>query len=537
MSGTFLLLFALFFLICGYIFYGGFLAKIFGINPNNKTPAHQLRDNVDYVPTKKALLFGHHFASVAGASPINGPILAAFFGWLPVMLWVLLGSVFIGALHDFAALYASVKNKGKSIGYIIELYMGKTGKNIFLVFVWLLSALVIAAFSDIVADTFNGFSSDGILLPSNGAAALTSALFIGLAVVFGYCVNKFKANFMWASIAGIALLAVCMAAGIMWPVYLYKNTWLCLIFVYIFIASVAPVWLILQPRDYLNSFLLYALMLMAVLGVLFAQPTVNLPAFSGFAAEGKYLFPFLFITVACGAVSGFHSMIASGTTSKQIYNEKDIRPIAMGSMLLEALLAVLALICVGAVAVKGVIPQEAPPVIFANAIAGFLSKIGLPETFSFTFVTLSVSAFALTSLDTIARVGRMSFQEFFSANKFLANKYTASVITLGAGALLVKAGYREIWTLFGASNQLLAALGFVVFVVFFKKTGKKYKLFIFPAVFMLAVTLTALIMGITALAHDLANGASLLRFIFSLLLIGLAVMVTTFGVKSLISKS
>jgi carbon starvation protein len=522
-SALIILIISIIVLLCGYFLYCRYLEKVWKIDADHPTPAHTLNDNVDYVPSRKEIVFGHHFASVAGASPINGPILAAGFGWAPILLWILLGSVFVGAAHDFAALYASVKNQGKSIGYIIEIYIGKTGKYLFLIFVWMLSVLVIAAFADIVAVTFNGIGSDGALNAANASAAVTSVLFILISVVFGICVNKLKTDFMWSSVIGIIALVLCMIAGLLFPLYYSKFVWLCIIFVYIMIASVVPVWLILQPRDYLNSFLLYGLIIFAVVGAFCANPQINLPAFTGFIADGKFLFPFLFITIACGAVSGFHSLIASGTTSKQISSEKDIKFVACGSMLVEAFLSVLALICVGALFAGGKMPEGSPPVIFANAISGFLSLLHIPVSISFTFVTLAISAFALTSLDTIARVARLTFQELFSGVKILSNPYAAAVITLAAGAVLAGAGYKEIWSLFGSANQLLAALVFTAMIVYFKKTGKKYSMLYVPIVFMFLVTTAALILGIYDIYINFSGaGASIsavIRIIFSILML------------------
>ncbi len=542
MSALLILAVAITVLLVGYFVYGKYLEKAWQVDSNATTPAHTMEDGVDYVPTRKEIVFGHHFASVAGASPINGPILAAGFGWVPILLWILFGSVFMGAVQDFAALYASVKNEGKSIGYVIELYMGKLGKNLFLIFIWVLSTLVIAAFSDIIADTFNGFNVDNSLNPAGGATALTSSLFIILAVVFGYTVYKLKTSFFWSSVIGIAFLVACMVIGLSFPVYLPKMIWLYLIFMYILVAATLPVWLLLQPRDYLNSFLLYGMMIMAVVGIAYANPTINMPAFTGFVVDGQFLFPILFITVACGAISGFHALIASGTTSKQINNERDIKFVSMGSMLVEALLAVLSLVCVASLFVNGKMPAGSPPVIFANAIAGFLALLKIPTSISYTFVTLAISAFALTSVDTITRVGRMAFQELFIKNKFLTNKYVATIFTLILSWILVAAGYKKIWTLFGSANQLLAALVFVAIVVYFKRTNKKYTMLYFPMAFMLVVTITALSVGVYNLVQNiLANGVAAfatngLQLIISILLIALALVITSYGIRTFCKK-
>lgn len=527
MSAVIILIVSIIVLLAGYFIYDNYLEKVWEIDANCETPACKYNDGVDYVPTRKWVVFGHHFASIAGASPINGPILASPFGWVPVLLWILLGSVFIGSLHDFAALYSSVKNKGKSTGFIIELYMGKKGKIIFLIFVWLLAILVIAAFADIVAATFDGMNADGSLNFANASAASTSMLFIFIAVIFGIAVYKFKANFILSSLLGVVAVAVCMVAGLSCPIFFQETTWLIILFIYIFIAATTPVWLILQPRDFLNSFLLYGLLLAATIGIFIANPTVQLPAFSGFIVHGKFLFPVLFITVACGAVSGFHSLIASGTTAKQISNEKDIKFIASGSMLIEAFLAVLALICVGVLFVNGKMPAGSPPVIFAKAVSGFLTKLHISGSVSFTFITLAISAFALTSLDSITRVGRMTIQELFAGKKFITNPFVATALTLICAWFLSTSGYETIWTLFGTANQLLAALALTACVVYFKKTGKKHSMFYIPIIFMFAVTIFALIFGI----KDIINGmfldvtfSALTRLFFSVAMFFLAII-------------
>jgi carbon starvation protein len=544
-------------LLGAYLLYGRWLAKKWGIDPQKKTPAHELEDGVDYVPTKPSVVFGHEFASIAGAGPINGPIQAAMFGWLPVLLWVLLGGVFFGAVQDFAALYASVKNKGKTIGYIIETYIGKTGKRLFLIFVWLFSILVVAAFADIVAGTFGGFNAEGARVAANGAVATTSILFIAAAVGLGFLIRRVRMSGLVTAVVAVALLILCVALGLAAPVFVAKKVWLYVVFAYIFVASVTPVWALLQPRDYLNSFLLVAMIAGGFIGVLFSAPAINLPAFTSFAVVGangsvSYLFPILFVTVACGAVSGFHSLVASGTASKQIDNEKHMLPISFGAMLVESLLAVLALIAVGSLAVGGKMPAGTPPQIFAGAIAGFLTKLGLPENIIFTLITLSVSAFALTSLDSVARVGLLAFQELFTEEKnggkepsavakILSTKYAATIATLILGYLLAILGYANIWPLFGSANQLLAALALISCAVFLKKTRRQGITLWAPMFIMLAVTFTALAFTIRAKGGKLFDGTfnvgqDFLQLVFAVLLLGLGIMVAVQGVVKLVEK-
>ena len=524
MNGLMILIIAIVVLLAAYLIYGRYLARTWGIDPKAKTPAYELQDGVDYVPADTNVVFGHQFASIAGAAAINGPIQASVFGWVPVLLWILLGGVFFGAVQDFAAMYASVKNKGRTIGYIIESYIGKTGKKLFLLFCWLFSILVVAAFVDIVAGTFNGFqtAADGVVstVPANGSVATTSMIFIVEAVALGFLLRYGKLN-KWANTAiALIMLVAAIALGLALPLYLSLGTWHILVFVYVLIASVTPVWALLQPRDYLNSYLLVAMIVAAVIGVFAARPDVNLPAFSGFTVNGQTLFPFLFVTIACGAVSGFHSLVSSGTASKQIKNEKSMLPVSFGAMLMESMLAVIALIAVASFsssAETAALGYTTPSQIFAGGVANFLTVMGLPQDVVFTLINLSVSAFALTSLDSVARVGRLSFQELFldesirdedmgPVRKMLTNKYFATVLTLVLAYFLTQVGYDSIWPLFGASNQLLSALAFLACAVFLKRTKRKSFMLWVPLFTMSAVTFTALIITIWKLASGIASG-------------------------------
>ena len=558
MSGIMMMVIAIVVLGGAYIFYGRYLEKKWGIDPNAKTPAYEMEDGVDYVPADTNIVFGHQFASIAGAGPINGPIQAAIFGWLPVLLWILIGGVFFGAVQDFSAMYASVKNKGRSIGSIIETYIGKTGKKLFLLFCWLFCILVVAAFADVVAGTFNGFltADDGTVskITANGAVATTSMIFIVEAVCLGMILRYGKLH-KWVNTAiAIVMLIGAVALGMNFPMFLPRTTWHVIIFIYILIASVAPVWSLLQPRDYLNSYLLIFMIIAAVIGVFVSNPSCNLNSFNGFNVDGQYMFPILFVTIACGAVSGFHSLVSSGTASKQIKNEKNMLPVSFGAMLMESMLAVIALIAVasfanGEAAAQGLTTQ---PQIFAGAIANFLEVIGLPHSLVFTLINLAVSAFALTSLDSVARVGRLSFQEFFLDSdtdeenmspflKVVTNKYFATIITLVLAYMLTKVGYAEIWPLFGSANQLLSVLALVACAVFLKKTKRQGCMLWIPMVFMMAVTFTALGMTITKLTKALVTtGLDLgntLQLVFAVLLLILGVLVAIQGVKKLFEKT
>lgn len=492
-------------LVAAYLLYGRYLARTWGIDPAKKPPSQEFEDGEEFVPTSPAVVFGHQFASIAGAGPINGPIIAAMFGWLPVLLWLLVGAVFFGAAHDFIALYTSVRNKGKSIGYVIELYVGKTGKRLFLIFVWLFSILIIAAFADIVAGTFSGIES-GFRNRTNAQVASASGLFILAALGLGFLITKKKASDLASGIIAVDLLIACIVLGILFPVFLPRFIWLYLVFAYILIASVTPVWLLGQPRNYLSSFLLIAMVAAAFLGVVFTAPALAIPAFAGFEVDGNYLFPTLFITVACGAISGFHSMVSARAASKQINNEKYMLPVSYGAMLVETLVAILALIAVGSLGLGDKIPRNTPPVIFATAVSGFLHQIGLPIQVSFTIVSLAISSFVLTTLDTVARLGRLSFQELFSSDldvkkpsrfaALLSGKPLSAIATLGPAYFLAVTGYQKIWTLFGAANQLLAALTLIACLLFLKKTRRRFFMLLIPTVIMLAITFTSLALTI-----------------------------------------
>ncbi len=560
MNGILMMVIAIVVLGGAYLLYGRYLQKKWGIDPNAKTPAYEMEDGVDYVPADTNVVFGHQFASIAGAGPINGPIQAAIFGWLPVLLWILIGGVFFGAVQDFASMYASVKNKGRTIGYIIEEYIGKLGKKLFLLFCWLFCILVVAAFADVVAGTFNGFTVPTVAgeavkkVAANGAVATTSILFIFEAVALGMILKYGKLH-KWINTAiAIVMLVAAVVIGLNFPIYLTRETWHILIFAYIFVASVVPVWALLQPRDYLNSYLLIFMIVGAVIGVFVSNPSCNLQAFTSFNVDGQYMFPILFVTIACGAVSGFHSLVSSGTASKQIKNEKNMLPVSFGAMLMESMLAVIALIAVasfakGEAAAQGLTTQ---PQIFAGAIANFLSVVGLPHSLVFTLINLAVSAFALTSLDSVARVGRLSFQEFFldegvteenmtPFQKVVTNKYFATIITLVLSFLLAKVGYAEIWPLFGSANQLLSVLALVACAVFLKKTKRQGWMLWVPMFFMMAVTFTALGMTIYKLGGAfLSTGLTLgntLQLIFAILLLILGVIVAVQGVKKLFQKN
>lgn len=548
MTGLMLLGIALVVCACGYFIYGRWLVRLWGVDPNARTPAYVHEDGNDYVPSSKFTVFAHQFSSITGAGPVTGPIIAAMFGWAPVMLWLMIGGIFFGAVQDFTALYASVKNEGKSMGMLIEQYIGKTGKKMFLLFSWLFTLLVTAAFADIVASTFNGFKADGGLATPNAAAASISMLYIVVAIAFGYFLKKCPLAEGPKLAVAIILMIAMLWAGIEYPLYYDKTTWLYVVFAYMFMAAVMPMWLLMEPRDYLSVFLLLGMIASGVIGVIFTNPSIELPAFNGFVVNGQPLFPILFITIACGAVSGFHSLVSSGTSSKTVSNEKDMLFIGYGSMLIESILAVVSLIVVGAAATGGVMPKGTPFQIFAGAVGGFMGMFGLSAHVATCVITMCVSALALTTLDSVGRIGRMCFQELFTSGKpeemsglqkVLTNKYFATVITLFFGYLLCLGGYMNVWPLFGAANQLCAALVFISLSVFLKVTGRQGWMLYVPMGFMFAATMSALAMSIYGIVNKLVTGAPFgmltdgLQLVVAIALIILALLIATNGLKTL----
>ena len=553
MNGLVIVLIAIVVLGAGYLLYGRWLASKWGLDPKAKTPAYTHEDGQDYVPSSKLTVFAHQFSSIAGAGPVTGPILASVFGWVPVLLWLLIGGLFFGAVQDFGALYASVKNEGKSMGMIIEKYIGRTGRKLFMLFCWLFTLLVMAAFTDMVAGTFVGKGVEGMTKATgyaNSAAASISMLFIVVAIIFGLIQKKVGKMKEWVrAVVAIALLVVTFIIGMKLPMYATKSTWIYIVMAYLFLASVMPMWLLMEPRDYMTTFMLLGMIIGAVVGVIAEHPTMKLNAFSGFNVDGSYLFPTLFVTIACGAVSGFHSLVSSGTSSKTISNEKDMPMVGYGAMVVESLLGVIALVVVGAVAVNGTKPEGTPFSIFSTGVAGFFEKFGIPVQVATVFMTMCVSALALTSLDSVARIGRMSFQELFYGDttdtskmpgwqKVLTNKYFATIITLFFGYLLTLGGYNNIWPLFGSANQLLAALVLIALAVFLKTTGRTGWTLYIPMFVMLAVTFTALIQKTIALVSNIAGGQATflvdgLQFIVAILLMVLGVLVAFSCLKKL----
>lgn len=551
MNGLILMACTIVALFVGYRFYARWLENTWGVDPNAKTPAQVKNDGNDYVPTSKWTVFSHQFTSITGAGPVTGPIIAAMFGWLPATLWMIFGCIFFGAVQDFTALYASVKNGGKSMGMMIEQYIGRTGRQLFLLFCWLFTLLVISAFCDIVANTFNGFTAQGAEIMPNAAAASISILYMFVAVAFGLYLKYRKPSGTEQLIVGIVLMVLMLWIGIANPIYADAVTWRYVVFAYLFCAAVMPMWLLKQPRDYLSMFLLIGMILGGVIGVFIKNPEINMPAFVGFEVKGLDLFPMLFVTIACGAVSGFHSLVSSGTSSKMIANEKDMRLVGYGSMCVETVLGVVALIVVCAAATDGVLPSGTPFQLFSNSIASFLTEIfGLPTDVSACIMTMCVSALALTSVDAVARIGRMSLQELFtppegveknSVQKLFTNPVFATILTLVLSYLLCLAGYMSIWPLFGSANQLLSALVLTSLAVFLKATGRKGWMLYVPMTIMFCVTMTALGMSVWRIFGTISAGTFVfmvdgLQLIIAVALIALALMVVMHCLPKLSDK-
>lgn len=563
MSAILILVVGLVLLALGYIFYGSYLAKQWGVDPNKETPAHTSYDGTDFVPANPAVLMGHHFSSIAGAGPINGPIQAAVFGWVPVFLWVVIGGIFFGAMHDFGALFASIRHNGGSIGEVIKDSMGPKAQKLFTIFALLVLILVIASFTAVVAGTFAS-DADQIITVGMGnvnakaSTATTSLLFIVIAFIFGFFVYRKNAKIGPATIVGIIGIIAIVIAGLNIGVNAGRTFWVLFIAVYVVVASLLPVWMLLQPRDYLSSFLLYGMMIVAIVGIFGSNMHVELPAFTSFKlANGNTLFPTLFITVACGAVSGFHALIGSGTTSKQLDSEKDAKVIGYGAMIVESGLAIISLLAIGVVwsqVGEGLKFQiSAPPTIFAGGIATMVASFAGEASYGvvYTLLTLAVSVFALTSLDSGTRLARYMFAELFipegktrddltGAAKFFSHPMVSTLIMVIIGCGMGFMNLSQIWGVFGAANQLLAGIAMLAVATWLGNVGKNNKMFFIPMVFMLAATITSLCMTIIAKIKMIAGASAAwgdwFQMIWSIGLVVLAVILVVQGVQVLAKK-
>ncbi len=487
--GSLIIIVGLILFIVAYFTYGKYLSKVWGVDPSRPTPAYTINDGIDYVPAPKIVLFGHHFSSIAGAAPVVGAITAAMFGWVPVFLWCVIGSIFVGGVQDFGALFASVRHGAASIATVVQKYTGLSGKRVFCVFAFFSADLLAAAFVDIVASTF----------VSTPACATASIWFIVLAIIYGFATNKLGVPTLPASIVGVILLFLGVWVGVMFPAVLPKTTWMLVLVVYIAIAAVCPVWALLQPRDYLNSYLLEVMMVACVIGIIVYRPGLNAPAFTGFMVNGSPLFPTLFVTFACGACSGVHSLVGSGTTSKQVANESHMQVIAYFGMLLEGFLALVALTCFVFLTpdVRADVVGKGAMYVFTYGLGCFLSSLGIPFALAQTFGGLALSAFAMTTMDTALRLTRYVTQEFFAGDRtvqeakadgnIMCNNVVCMLIALALCAFIAFMGYLKIWTLFGTSNQMLSALALMGIVLWLRSIGKKYAMCLIPMWWMIIV--------------------------------------------------
>ena len=556
MTAILIIVAAIVLLLIGYVGYGSWLAKQWGIDPKKSTPAVEMEDGVDYVAAKPAVLMGHHFSSIAGAGPINGPIQAAVFGWVPVFLWCIIGGIFFGGLQDFGSLFASLRHNGKSVGEIIRDSMGKRAQKLFTIFALLVLILVIASFVNVVAGTFMSDGGFGVSTAPTGnqTTAMISLLFIVLAIIYGYITNRMSVGTLPATIGGIIGIVAIVILGLNFGFVMSRTAWIVTIGIYIAVASLVPVWILLQPRDYLSSFLLYGMMLLALVGIFVAAATgrsnFNIPAFTGWNTSIGTLFPALFITVACGACSGFHSLIATGTSSKQLDNEKHAKPIAYGSMLIESALGIVALIALGMIYDKytgGAF--GGPPAAFAAGVATMFSdeNSGTYNTI-YALLTLAVSVFALTSLDTGTRLGRFLFSELFlrenekswkdatGVRRFLAHPMVGTTFLVVIGCILGGLSLSQIWGLFGAANQLLAGIALMAVCAWLGQAGKNNKMFYVPMVFMLAATLSSLLITVKKKLVMIGAGEALwgdwFQLLFAAAMAILAIFLVVEGIQT-----
>ncbi|MFA5033910.1 MAG: carbon starvation protein A [bacterium] len=499
----------------GYIFYGKFLANKFDINNSNVTPACQINDGIDYVPAKPQLLLGQHFSAIAAAGPIVGPILAGLlFGWLPALLWILIGSIFIGGVHDFSSLVASIKHKASSIGEIVKEHMSRKAHILFLIFVWFSLVYVIVAFTDITAQTFKTVANDVAFGP--GVAA-SSILYIIVAIIMGILLYKFKSNLGITTAIFLPVVLFIIWLGPHLPQSILGSLgnvttkqWDVFLLIYCFVASIVPMWILLQPRGYLGGWLLYLTIAVCLIGALFGGFRIQYPAFNveGLKSivNGTPLFPILFITIACGACSGFHGIVSSGTTSKQIAKESDAKIVGYGAMLLEGLVAVLALATLMMLPKGNEVLKSDPNLIYARGIAGYLGLIGVGFTIAFPFALLAFSTFVYDTLDVCTRLARYIFQEIFGVSSRIGG-IIATLVTLSVPLVFLmttqEKGYLVAWPIFGTSNQLLASLILMTISVWLVKKGKNAIFTIIPMVFMMIMTFWSLILKISLFASAL----------------------------------
>ena len=573
MNGIVLMLVAAIVLACGYLLYGRWLSNKWGVDAKALTPARRMEDGNSFSPASAFTVFSHQFSSICGAGPVTGTIVAMAFGWLPVVLWVLIGGIFFGAVHDFGALYASMKNNGKSLAQLIEKYIGKTGRRLFLIFSWLFCIIVIAAFTSMVCGTFKYTPAEagGIDFAKSyaaGCAGTISILFTFVAIAFGWAQRKFNLDGAKEFVVAVVAIVLMFAVGMQFPLYLDLNQWIAVVMVYLVFAGAMPIQTLKQPRDYLTTIMMVVMIVCAVLGIVVlgvnGQATITAPVFTGFSTKSGMMFPVLFVSVACGALSGFHSLVSSSTSSKQVSHETDAVKVGYGAMVLESFVGVLAIIIAGIMfsdmntAGTGALNNgvaSTPFQIFAAGIARGMQAFGVDGTVATVFMTMNVSALALTSLDAVARIARTSFSEFFAksndalaiedksgAMKVLGNPWFATLVTLIPGLALTFGGYLAIWPLFGASNQLLGGMTMITLAVFCKCTGRKGAMLYVPVAFLLCCTFTSLVQSIMGCVTALSAGTaasvfnSVLQLVFAILLVVLGLIVAVNCLRELFTK-
>ncbi|MBY0275607.1 carbon starvation protein A [Candidatus Binatia bacterium] len=538
-------------LALGYTGYGRFIARQYALDDARLTPAVEIDDGIDFVPTRRFYLLGQHFSAIAAAGPIAGPILACLqFGWLPCILWIGIGVIFIGAVHDFSALVASVRHQGRSIAEIVKITLGPRAWLAIMLFIWIALVYVIVAFADITASTFVSGGEDlagsAFAFNPGGAVAISSVLYLGLSLVMGL-VERFVRPPLWL----LTVIFVPATLGAVWlgtqlstVLVLSTKTWGLLILGYCFIASLTPVWALLQPRGYLGGFVLYLALFVGTVGMFFGGFEIKQEAFKTWQAPGATgaLFPFLFVTIACGACSGFHGLVCSGTTSKQIGKESDCKPIGYGAMLLEAFVALIALATVMIVATSET-AGKAPGTIYGAGLGRFLAgMIGEQHLlFATTFGAMAFSTFVFDTLDVCTRLGRYILQELLGWTS-TAGALLATAITVVTPAIFLEASgegsYRIFWTLFGTSNQLLAGLTLLGVSVWLKKSGRRYWYTIAPMVFVMTITVWSLLLQMKTAFGALASGTggfdtTTINGIVALALMALAAMLVSDGAREL----
>ena len=515
MNAFFLIGFAVTAFVAAYFLYGRWLAGIWGIDRNARTPAIRFEGQEDFAPASKVTVFAHQFTSIAGAGPITGPVIGAMFGWLPALLRIVFGGIFMGAVHDFAALYASIKHDGKSLGTMLEAYVGRTGRNLFLIFCWLYTILVGSAFTDILANTFEGFTPDGTKIFNNAAAASTSILYTFAAIAFGAFVRRTNLAEELRFSIGLLLMMTMVSFGLELPIYLPAWGWRILVLGYCFAAAVLPLWFLIQPRNYLSSLLLLGMVVVGALGMMIRNPTLDMPAFTGWNVNGASLFPFLFTTVACGAISGFHSLVSSGISARSLSNEGDTLFVGYGAMLVESLLAVVALAVACSASKGGVLPPGTPFQLFAGSIGSFLYKMGMPKEIARCLITVCIACLAMTTIDSVIRTGRTTLQELMTPpdgrpgniiTRFCTSVDGSTAITTISAYILCNIGYRAVWELFGATNQLLASLVLIALAVFMRITHRKCWMLCIPMIFMFIVTMSSLALTLHGITLKIMDG-------------------------------